>query len=60
MLKDATAIVYNAYGQQVLTVRNISGQTIDLHRGNLPGGVYYISLIEESKVIFKDKFIIAE
>jgi len=59
-LTNATLSIYNVYGQKVKQVNNISGQTISLPRGALPGGMYFIRLTEGSKTIAIEKLIIAD
>jgi hypothetical protein len=59
-LKDATLTIYNVNGRQVLNIKNISGQTIELQRDNLPCGVYLVHLIQDDKVIVKKKLIITD
>lgn len=56
--KDASLIVYNLSGQPVKQVNHISGQTVNLHRGNLPNGLYYIRLIQDNSVVLRKKLII--
>ena len=58
--KNMVLTICNSHGQMVKQVNNISAQTISLSRGNLPGGLYYIRLTENSKVIAVDKFVIAD
>lgn len=60
LLKDATLTVYNFYGQTVKQIKNISGQTVDLHRDNLPSGLYFLHITQDSKVIAIDKLVIEE
>lgn len=60
ILKDAILIIYNAYGQQVKQIKNISGQTITLGRDNLPSGLYFIRLIQENKTFISDKLVITD
>lgn len=55
---DVTMTLYNLYGQTVKQIKNISGQSITLHRDNLPSGIYFIQLTHYNKVIAKDKLII--
>jgi len=59
-LKDATLTIYNSLGQLVKQIKNISGQTITLHRDNLPSGLYFIRLTQDNKVIKADKLIIID
>jgi hypothetical protein len=60
ILKVATLTIYNIYGKQVLKITNISGQTIELQRDNLPCGVYLMRLTQENKLIATDKLIITD
>jgi len=60
VFKDATLIVYNLHGQQVKQIKNISGQTVTLHRDNLPMGLYFIHLTQDNKTIMTDKLIITD
>lgn len=57
---NATLTVYNSFGQQVKQIKNISGQTITLNRDNLPSGIYFIQLTQDSKVITTAKLIITD
>ena len=59
-LHNATLTVYNSFGQIVKEIKNISGQTITLHRDNLPEGMYFIRLTEENRTIAVDKLVIME
>lgn len=58
--KDATLTVYSLYGQQVKQIKNISGQTITLHRDNLQSGLYFLQLSEANKLITRKKIIITD
>jgi hypothetical protein len=60
ILKDATLTIYDVFGEQVLSIKNISGQTIELQRNNLPCGVYLVRLTQENKVIATDKLVITD
>lgn len=59
-LEDATLLIYNSYGQLVKQMKNLSGQTISLHRDHLPSGLYHIKLTDKNKVIGIDKIIITD
>jgi hypothetical protein len=59
-LKNASLTLYNAYGQALKHVNNISGQTISLSRDNLPSGLYIIHLTQDNKIIATDKLIITD
>jgi Secretion system C-terminal sorting domain len=58
--KNATLTFYSSFGQLVKEIKNISGQTITLHRDNLPSGLYFIRLTQDSKVITADKLVITD
>lgn len=58
--KDATVLVYNSFGQAVKQIKNISGQSVVLLRGNLPGGLYFIQLTQDNKIISTDKLVITD
>ena len=60
ILKNATLTVDNCFGQTVKEIKNISGQTVTLFRGNLPSGLYFIRLTQDSKVIATDKVVIVD
>ncbi len=55
VLKDATLTLYNTLGLQVKQIKNISGQSIQLQRDNLPAGLYFIRLTQDNKVFTTDK-----
>ncbi len=60
ILKGATLKIFNLYGQLVKQINNISGQTVTLHRENLPCGLYYLRLIEDNEVNTTYKLIITD
>lgn len=59
-VKDATLKVYNSHGQEVKQLINLSGKTFTLNRDNLPGGLYFIHIIENNNIIASGRVIIAE
>jgi uncharacterized delta-60 repeat protein len=59
-LHNAELNIYNAYGQLVNHLENISGQNIQLSRNNLPSGIYFFQLTENNKIIGADKLIISD
>jgi len=59
-LNNATLSVYYIFGQTVAQIKNISGQTITLHRDNLPTGVYFLQLTQDNKIIATKKIIITD
>ena len=63
IFKDATLTVYNSFGQTVKQITPITigaGQTTTLHRDNLPSGLYFIRLTQDSKVIALNKLVITD
>lgn len=56
--KSGRLIVYNALGQEVKRLENISGHSIVLQRDNLPKGLYFIRLTQDNKIIATKKTII--
>ncbi len=59
-LKNATLTICNSYGQTVMQVKNISGQTVPISRDRLPSGIYFIRLEEADKIIAIEKLIIID
>ena len=59
-LKNANLIIYDTWGQAVKQITNVSGNTIILYRDNLPSGVYFIRLIENTNVIVSKRIVIAD
>ncbi len=60
VLQNATLTIYNAQGQQVRHMDHLRGQTIMLHRGSLPTGVYSLRLSENGKLRSVNKLVITE
>ncbi|TND07448.1 MAG: hypothetical protein FD123_3226 [Bacteroidetes bacterium] len=59
-LKNATLSVYNALGQEIKRIKNISGQEIKLRRNNLPAGIYWIRLAEDNQAGSVVRLIISD
>lgn len=60
LLQNATLTMENCFGQTVKQIKNISGQTITLHRDNLSNGLYFIRLTQDNKVISTEKLVITD
>lgn len=60
LFSNATLTVYNSLGQTVKQIKNISGQTVTLHREALPIGLYFIQLTENNKLFSTEKLIITD
>jgi hypothetical protein len=58
--KNATMKVYNSLGQLVQQLKNISGQTINLNRDDLPSGLYFLQLTEDYKILKTIKIVITD
>ena len=58
--KNATLTLYNSIGQQVKQLNNIYGQTITLHRDNLPSGLYFLRLTQVGRTFATNKLIIVD
>lgn len=60
LFKNATLIYYNTCGQIVKQIKDVSGQSVILHRENLPNGYYFVRLTQDSKLITTSKLVITE
>lgn len=59
-LINASLTVYNINGKQVRQINNITGQAITLLRDNLPGGLYFLQLKQDYKIIATEKLAIKD
>ncbi len=59
-LINGTLIVYNYFGSEVKQLTNISGQQIILDREYLPGGMYFIQLMEDGEIIGSGEMVILD
>lgn len=62
-LKEATLTIYNNFGQMVKKISQITtgaDKSITLHRENLPNGLYFIRLTENSKIISVHKLVVVD
>jgi hypothetical protein len=57
---NAEITIVSLSGQKVKHVKNISGETVTLQRDNLPGGLYFIQLIQDNQIITTKKLIITD
>lgn len=57
---NATLTMENVFGQTVKQINNISGQTVTLLRDNLPSGLYFVRLTQDSKIITTKKLLITD
>jgi len=59
-IRSATLTVYDSFRQTVKQIKNITGQTINLHRENLSSGLYFLQLTQENKIIATEKLVITD
>ncbi len=59
-LTNASLTISNAYGQTILQINNISGQSVTFSRDDLPSGLYFIELTNENKIIAIEKVLITD
>lgn len=57
-LNNASITIYNAVGQALREMKNLSGHPISLKLENLSNGLYFVCLTEENKIISNKKLII--
>ncbi|MFT6922190.1 MAG: hypothetical protein ACJA1C_001192 [Crocinitomicaceae bacterium] len=55
---NATLTINNYLGQTVRETEQINGKAFTLHRNELPGGIYYVIIKEDNKVLTTQKLII--
>jgi hypothetical protein len=60
IFKDATLTIYNSFGNVVKQLKNISGQTVNLQRENLPSGLYFLRLAEGNDFFSEGKLLITD
>lgn len=60
ILKDAILTVYDAQGQQVKQLVNITGQKVVFDRANLSSGLYFFKLTEYNRSIAIEKLVISD
>lgn len=57
---NATLTIDNIFGQTILQINNISGQTMVFNRDNLIAGLYLLRLIQDNQIISTEKLIITD
>lgn len=58
--QNVTLTIYNSFGQQIKQINNIYGESIVLHRDNLPMGIYYFYLSDGNINFDSGKFLIID
>ncbi len=59
-LNGATLSFYNSIGQQVLQMREISGQEIKLKTTNWPTGFYFLRITKNNVLLHSARFVVSE
>jgi hypothetical protein len=59
-LKNSTVLIYDSSGKLIRKLTNASGNSITIHRDNLPNGIYFFRLNQDDKIIATEKLIIAD
>ncbi len=57
-MQNANLIIYNTLGEVVKQIDGISGKTVTINRGNLAGGIYFMKLSQDNKVIANKKLMV--
>jgi len=60
IIHNAKLEIFNVDGRLVKKVNNIYGNSLTLHRDNLPSGLFFFRILEYDKVILNDKILIVE
>jgi hypothetical protein len=60
ILNNVTLTLYDAHGNQVKRIINITGKVLILQRDGLPSGIYFLNLTSEGGNIFKTKLLIED
>mgnify|MGYP003825832629 CR=1 FL=1 len=59
-LQNATITIYNAIGQKLKVINNITGRSVIIERENLPCGQFLLQLTQNDKIIYTDKIEIKD
>lgn len=57
-LKDATIQLLTMYGQKVLELKKLTGNSLTIDRGNMEGGIYFLKLMIGNIMISINKIVI--
>ncbi|MDG0974019.1 MAG: T9SS type A sorting domain-containing protein [Crocinitomicaceae bacterium] len=57
-MKNARLTIYSSNGQMVRQIENIYGEKVILNREHLLSGIYFVSLIEDNRLIISGKLMI--
>jgi Secretion system C-terminal sorting domain len=59
-LRNATVTLYNSFGHEVRQVKNVSGNSITLYRDNLPGGLYFLCIMQGERIFATGNLVITD
>lgn len=59
-LRNATLTIYNAVGQKIEQLDGLTGQTVIVNRDDLPSGLYFLCLTENSRTISVDRVVVTD
>lgn len=60
VLNDATLLVSDIFGKNIVRISGIVGQTITLNREDLPAGIYFIRLVQDNQVLADAKIVVCD
>jgi hypothetical protein len=59
-LNQVRLIIYNALGQEVKMIKNISDNKIQIEKGDLQNGIYFVHLAKDNKLLAIKKIVITD
>lgn len=59
-LEDATIQIYNSLGEQVKKIEKVNGKVITIKNDELSGGIYFLNIIQDNKIVSTEKMIIKQ
>lgn len=60
VLNNAEMNIYNLFGQKIRMVNPVSDGKIQIARGNLTSGIYFVKITQDNKVIATGKLVITD
>jgi hypothetical protein len=60
MLNNAEMNIYDQFGQKLRTINHIAGSKMQIARGNLTSGIYFVNITQDNKIIATGKVVITE
>ena len=60
ILVNATVSIVNLFGQTIKKIDNVSGQMITISCDDIPGGLYFINVIQNGKTLATQKMVILD